>query len=360
MSKVLFLVNHDVVIYNFRLEIVERFLAEGVDIAISSPYGERIEDLKALGCEYYPIDFARHGTNPIHELALVSEYKRLLRKVKPDVVFSFTIKPNIYGAIACRSLNIPCVANITGLGTAIENGGLVQKIGVLLYKYAFKKIQRVFFQNEENRRFFTERKIALGKHALLPGSGVNLRRFVPLDYPNDDTLEFAFISRIMKEKGIDQYLEAAKRIRVKYPKTRFHICGFCEQAYEEKLNDLTDKGVIFYHGMLRDIKTVLARTHCTIHPSYYPEGISNVLLESSACARPIITTDRAGCREVVDDGVNGFVVKQKDADDLTEKIERFMSLTWEERRDMGLAGRAKVEREFDRQIVVERYLKELP
>ncbi|MBR2011005.1 MAG: glycosyltransferase family 4 protein [Clostridia bacterium] len=359
MSKVLFLVNHDVVIYNFRLELVERFLADGHEVVISSPYGERIEDLKALGCQYREIELSRHGKNPIKELKLISTYKKLLREVRPDIVFSYTIKPNIYGAIACRTAKIPCVANITGLGTAVENVGIAQKITVVLYKYAFTRIQKVFFQNEENRQFFVDNRIAIDKHDILPGSGVNLTRFVPLDYPSDEKIGFAFISRIMREKGVDQYLEAAEYIKSKYPNTEFHVCGFCEQAYEEKLKDLADREIIIYHGMVRDVKTVLKDIHCTIHPTYYPEGLSNVLLESSACGRPIITTDRSGCREVIDDGVNGFIVKQKDSADLIEKIEKFLSLSWEERRNMGLAGRAKVEREFDRQIVVEKYVEEL-
>lgn len=359
MSKVLFLVNHDVVIYNFRLELVERLLADGHQVVISSPYGERIENLKALGCEYRQIDISRHGMNPIRELKLISEYKKLLDQVKPDMVFSYTIKPNIYGSIACRVKKVPCVTNITGLGTAVENGGLVQKITVLLYKYAFTKVQRVFFQNTENMQFFVDHKIALGKHDLLPGSGVNLQRFEVLEYPETDTVEFAFISRIMKEKGIDQYLEAAEYIRSKYPNTVFHVCGFCEDAYEDKLKELTDKGIINYHGMVRDIKGFLKGIHCTIHPTYYPEGLSNVLLESSACARPIITTDRSGCREVIDDGVNGYVVKQQDSQDLIEKIEKFLKLSVDERKAMGLAGRSKVEKEFDRQIVVEKYIEEV-
>lgn len=358
MSKVLFLVNHDVVIYNFRLELVERLLEEDHQVVISSPYGERIEDLKALGCEYRDITLSRHGMNPVKEMKLLLDYIRLLKDTKPDIVLTYTIKPNIYGGMACALLGIPYVANITGLGTAVENGGLVQKITVLLYKMAFARVQRVFFQNEENRQFFADRKIALSKHAILPGSGVNLQRFVPLPYPQGDSVEFVFISRIMREKGADQYLDAAEYIRKKYPNTVFHVCGFCEQDYEARLQEMQERGVIVYHGMVRDVKTVLEKVHCTIHPTFYPEGISNVLLESCACARPIITTDRSGCREVIDDGVNGFVVKQRDTQDLIEKIEKFLSLSWEERQAMGIAGRAKVEREFDRQIVVERYLEE--
>ena len=359
MSKILFLVNHDVVIYNFRLELVERLLKDGHRVVVSSPYGERIDDLKKLGCEYREVSISRHGKNPLKELKLIRTYKKLIKEVKPDMVFSYTIKPNIYGAIACKKYRIPCVVNITGLGTAVENKGLTQKITVILYKYAFRKVQKVFFQNAENMRFFVSHKIAIGKQDLLPGSGVNLQRFRPIEYPPDGVIRFAFISRIMREKGIEQYLEAAEYIKEKYPNVEFHVCGFCEQAYEEKLKEVSNKGVINYHGMVRDVKTILKDVSCTVHPTYYPEGISNVLLESCACARPIITTDRAGCRELIDDGINGFVVKQKDSQDLIEKIEKFLALSNEERKAMGLAGRAKVEKEFNRQIVVEKYMKEL-
>lgn len=355
----MFLVNHDVVIYNFRLELVERLVADGHSVVISSPYGERIEDLKALGCQYREIAISRHGMNPVQELKLLKDYIALMKEVKPDIVLTYTIKPNIYGGMVAALLGIPYVANITGLGTAVEKGGLVQRITVLLYKIAFAKVRRVFFQNEENRQFFADRKIAVKKHGMLPGSGVNLQRFVPLEYPAGEKTEFVFLSRIMKEKGADQYLGAAEAIRQKYPNTVFHVCGFCEEDYEETLSDLQDRGIIVYHGMVRDVKAVLAETHCTVHPTFYPEGISNVLLESCACGRPIITTDRSGCREVIDDGINGFVVKQRSTEDLIEKIEKFLTLTQEQRRAMGLAGREKVEREFDRQIVVEAYLKEI-
>ncbi|MBE7046072.1 MAG: glycosyltransferase family 4 protein [Ruminococcaceae bacterium] len=359
MSKVLFLVNHDVVIYNFRLELVERLIKEGHQVVISSPYGERIEDLKALGCEYREIELSRHGTNPVKELKLISTYKKLINDIKPDIVFSYTIKPNIYGAIACKMTKTPCVANVTGLGTAVENGGIMQTITVMLYKLAFNKLKRLFFQNEENMQFFIDKKITSCPKTLLPGSGVNLKRFLPLEYRDDGKVHFAFVSRIMKEKGIDQYLDAAKYIKNKYPDTEFHVCGFCEQEYEEELKSLTNQGVITYHGMVRDVAGFLEGVNCTVHPTYYPEGISNVLLESSACARPIITTDRAGCREVIDDGVNGYIVKQQNSNDLIEKIEKFLSLTYEERKNMGLKGREKVEKEFDRQIVVDAYIREL-
>lgn len=358
-KKVLFLVNHDVVIYNFRLELVERLIDDGYEVHISSPYGERIDDLVSLGAIFHEITMDRHGMNPISELKLLISYRRLFEEIKPDMVLGYTIKPNIYGAMAAGWKNIPFVANITGLGTAVENPGTSQKLMILLYKIAFRKVQKVFFQNTENQQFFIDHKIALGKHGLLPGSGVNLERFALKEYPKGDTIRFAFISRIMKEKGIDQYLEAAEAIKEKYPNTEFHICGFCEAEYEGKLNEFNDNGTVIYHGMLRDVAGFLDDIHCVIHPTYYPEGLSNVLLEASASGRPIITTARSGCREVIDDGVNGYMIPQKDSKALIEAIDKFMQLDYESKKAMGIAGRKKVEKEFDRQIVVEKYLAEM-
>lgn len=359
MKKVLILVNHDVVIYNFRKELVERLLKDGYEVYISSPYGERIDDLVAMGCKHIEAKIARHGTNVIEELKLLKYYKKIIKEIEPDVVLSYTIKPNIYGGMACRMLKVPCIANITGLGTAVENRGIMQNITTTLYRIAFKKINCLFFQNTENRQFFIDKSLAVDKHRLIPGSGVNLEHFNVLEYPSDEIIEFTFISRIMKEKGIEQYIEAAEFIRNKYPNTRFHICGFCEEAYEDRLKVLQEQGIVTYHGMQRDVRLILKNTHCTIHPTYYPEGMSNVLLESSACGRPIITTNRSGCRETVDDDINGFIVEQQNSKDLIKKIEKFLKLSYEEKKLMGLAGREKVEKEFDRQIVIEAYMDEI-
>jgi galacturonosyltransferase len=359
MKKVLFFVNHDLVIYNFRKELVERLLNEGYIVYVSSPYGERIDDLIAMGCKYIKAEIDRHGTSVFKDLKLLLYYKNIIQEIKPDVVLSYTIKPNIYGGMACRILKASYIANITGLGTAVENYGYMQKLTVLLYKIAFKKISCVFFQNEENLQFFIENHIAIGKHHLIPGSGVNLEQFKVLDYPGESVIRFAFISRIMKEKGIDQFLEAAKYIKSKYPQSRFDVCGFCEEDYGTRLKLFEEKKIIKYHGMVRDVRTILEKVHCTVHPSYYPEGISNVLLESAACARPVITTKRSGCREVVEDGYSGYLVEQKNTKDLIEKMERFLKLSHEEKKKMGILGRKKVEKEFDRQIIVENYMKEI-
>ena len=357
MSRVLFLVNHDVVIYNFRLELVEALLEQKHEVYISCPYGDRINDLTKLGAKHFDITIDRHGMNPLKDLKLIKQYKKLIKSIKPDIVFSYTIKPNIYGAIAARKYHVPFVANITGLGTADENGGIKQKICISLYKIAFKKVRKVFFQNTANQQFFIDHKIALGKHDLLPGSGVNLERFKPLPYPDQSIIRFIYIGRIMKEKGVDYYLEAARYIKDKYPNTEFHVCGFTEKEYQGKLQEYIDKGLIIYHGMVKDVREIHKITHCLVFPSYYPEGISNVLLEAAACARPIITTDRAGCRETVDNGKTGYVIPIKNQEALNSAILKFLELN--EKEKMGLEGRKKIEQEFDRRIVVNKYLEEL-
>ena len=359
MKKILILANNDIGLYNFRKELLERLLKENYKVYISLPMGERVKEMEQMGCHYIKTEINRHGMNPFQDLKLLLFYKKIMKECKPDYVLGYTIKPNIYGSIAARSQKIPCIANITGLGSAVENESIVQKLLIMLYKFAFKDIKKVFFQNTANMQFFEEKKIALGKYGLLPGSGVNLEKYKMLEYPDTETYHFLFISRIMKEKGIDQYLEAAKIIKEKYQNTEFHICGFCEEEYEEKLQKLHKEGTINYHGLIYDVSDFLKQIHCVVHPTYYPEGLSNVLLEACASGRPIITTNRPGCREVVDVGKNGFIVEEKNTKDLCDKLEKFLLLPDEEKKNMGINGRKKVENEFNRQIVIEAYMKEI-
>ena len=271
--------------------------------------------------------------NPKDEIRILSDYKKLMKEIKPNIVLGFTIKPNIYGAIAARKYGIPFVANITGLGIAVENPGLSQMISILLYRYGFKSVQRVFFQNEENKKYFEYHGLAKGVGMIIPGSGVNLERYPYREYPENGAIKLAFISRIMKEKGIDQYLDAAKAIRTQYgDKVEFHVCGFCEPEYDGRLQDEYNNGVVIYHGMIRDVTGFMGKMHCIIHPTYYPEGLSNVLLEVCATGRPIITTERSGCREVVDDGENGFMIPCQNSEKLIEAIEKFLKLPWEQKK----------------------------
>lgn len=367
--RVLILANNDIGLYKFRKELIEELIHPGsyingrngkpCRVYISLPYGDFIPELKKIGCHFINTPVDRRGVNPITDFRLLMRYRTILKRVKPDIVFGYTIKPNIYGGIACAEKNIPYVCNITGLGTAVENKGLLQFMILILYRFALRKVQTVFFQNIENGKFFTKHNLCIGKHKMLPGSGVNLDYYKPIEYPKDDTIEFAFVARIMKEKGIDQYLDAAKYIREKYPNTRFHVCGFCEQEYENIIREMEKKGIIIYHGLVGDMREIYAKVHCVIHPTYYPEGLSNVLLEAAASARPIITTNRPGCREVVDDKKNGFLILEKNTSDLIKAIERFLEKSYQGKKEMGLNGRKKVERQFDRKKVIARYIKEM-
>jgi glycosyltransferase involved in cell wall biosynthesis len=364
-SAILILVNHDVVIYNFRLELVERLLADGYEVHISSPYGERIDELIALGAVYHEITIDRHGMNPVKDFFILMEYKKLCFSIRPIAVLGYTIKPNIYGAMVAKWVGVPFIANITGLGTAVENDTWKQKITVLLYKIAFTKVQRVFFQNKENREFFRRNRIALDKYKLLPGSGVNLDRYPvsPLpecgDGKTGSPVKFAFISRIMKEKGIEQYLSAAELVKKKYPATEFHVCGYCETEYHGRLEEMNKTGIVKYHGMIHDVSNFISSIHCVVHPTYYPEGLSNILLESCSSGRAIITTERSGCREVIIDKVNGYMVPEKNVKELVLAIERYIKLSKKEKTAMGLEGRKFVERNFNRQIVVDNYMEEI-
>ncbi|MBX4160210.1 glycosyltransferase family 4 protein [Priestia megaterium] len=358
MAKILILANNDVGLYRFRRELIEQ-LVKDYEVYISLPYGDLVPNLEDLGCKFINTDISRRGTNPLTDLKLFMTYKNIIKNIRPDVVLTYTIKPNVYGGLASRISSVPYITNITGLGTAVENESILQKVTLFLYKNALRKAKCVFFQNEDNLKFFIERNVVGGKYRLIPGSGVNLQQYKMLDYPDGNNINFLFVARVMKEKGIDQFLEAAEYIRKKHSNTRFHVLGFCEENYGKKLEELQKKNIIKYHGMQSDVKKFHAFSHCTIHPTYYPEGMSNVLLESASCGRPIITTNRSGCREIVEEGVNGYVVNQKDTKDLIIAIEKFLSLDYNLKRNMGIQGRKKIEKEFDRNIVVNAYLEEV-
>lgn len=359
--KILILANNDIGLYNFRKELIEKLLNENNEVYISLPKGKRVEDLIKIGCTYIETDVDRRGTNPVKDFKLLMKYISITTKVKPDIVLTYTIKPNIYGGIVCRIKNIPYICNITGLGSATENEGLVQKVIILLYKIALKKVKCCFVQNEENLQFMKKHKVTKEeRYELIPGSGVNLEDYKILPYPiENEKMKFLFIGRIMKEKGIEQYIEAAKYIVPKYKNTEFHILGSCEQNYEKTLQDLEKEKIIYYHGLQNDIIPFLRESSCLIHPSYYPEGMSNVLLEASASGRPVITTNRSGCREIVEDEQTGFIVESQNSKRLIEKIEEFIKIPNDERKNMGIKAREKVEKEFDRNIVINKYIRKI-
>ena len=359
-KNILILTNSISGLHSFRKEVMKALVDLGNNLTISAPLGDKKDYFEDIGCELVDTQFNRKGMNPLKDFSLMLYYRKLMKKVRPDVVLTYTIKPNLYGGMACRLCGVPQLANITGLGSAVENPGWLQRLTILLYKVGLRKAHTVFFQNKANKEFCESHRMVKGHEVLLPGSGVNLGYHSFQPYPiESEPIKFVFISRLLREKGIEEYLGAAERIKEKYTTVQFHILGACEEAYEERLKGLQDKGVVVYHGPQPDVRPYIAQIHCTVHPSFYPEGMSNVLLESCATGRPIITTDRPGCGEIVEDGRNGYVVKAKDVVGLTKTIEKFINLPYEQKVLMGQEGRKKVEREFDRQIVIDAYLKEL-
>ena len=357
--RVLIIANNDMGLYKFRRELLEELVTEH-EVTISLPDGEFVPSLVDLGCTFEPCELLdRHGTNPVKELKLIGYYKKLIRRVKPDIVLTYTIKPNIYGGMACAALRVPYVANITGLGTALENGGLMQKALLILYRFGLRKAKKVFFQNAANRDFMLTKGVIKTPYELLPGSGVNVDRFAYQSYPKTDSpTVFVTVGRIMKDKGADEVLYAARRIKETHPDVIFRLVGGFDGAYEETVKAAADEGIVEYVGQQADVIPFLRDSHAILHASYH-EGMANVLLEAASCGRPAVATNVPGVRETFDDGVSGISCPARDGDALVFAIEEFLKLPHERKEAMGRAGREKVLREFDRRIVVNQYMQEI-
>lgn len=357
--KVLILANNDVGLYKFRKELLERLVSEKHTVYVSLPQGEFIEEIQNIGCKYIETYISRHGTNPFQDLKLLINYIFILRKIKPDMVFTYTIKPNVYGGMLCALMDIPYVANVTGLGNSIQNGGPLQKICKFLYAKGLKKAKKIFFQNCSNKALFESWGIVHDNAQLIPGSGVNLSYHTPANYPDDSTgTRFLFIARIMQAKGIDELLAAMEQVHRKYPQATLDIVGGLDGNYQAVMDSLKGSNYITYHGNQSDVRTFIRRTHCTVLPSHH-EGMANVLLESASAARPVIASKVPGCQETFDEGISGFGCMVRNADSLAEAMMKFIELPYEKKREMGIAGRKKMEREYDRNIVVNAYMNTL-
>ncbi|HFD2047638.1 glycosyltransferase family 4 protein [Clostridium perfringens] len=359
-KKVLMLGNHEIVIYNFRKELIERMIKEGYEVYVSLPYGPKVKYLEEMGCKFIDTPINRRNTNPIEDIKLLLNYFKILEDVKPDVVLSYTVKPNVYGGIACRIKKIPYICNVTGLGSGYLNGGIVQKVVQLLSKISFRKANKIFFQNTADMNLLINQNIVKNNYDLLPGSGVNLKKYKVIPYPTEkEPINFNFVARVMKDKGIDEYLEAAKEVKRKYPYVVFNVIGMIDQPYyEDILIKYQKEGIIEYHGFQNDIIPFIKKCSCMVNPSY-TEGMSNVLLENAACGRPLIASNIPGCKEIIDENINGYTFEVKNYKSLISKMEKFINLTYDKKVKLGLEGRKKVEKEFDREIVVNRYIKEI-
>lgn len=351
--------NHYIVIYNFRKELIRRLLAEKYRVVVLMPCTEEVEKIRQLGCEVIDVPVDRRGMNPVKDGRLFLQYRKLLKKLSPKVVLTYTIKPNIYGGLACRTLRLRYICTVTGLGKAIEEGGFMRRMLLTMYKVALKRAGKVFFQNESNQAVFAGADIGGKRYGLVKGSGVNLLEFSMQSYPAQTApIRFIWVARIAKMKGIDIFLEAAEKVKTKYPDTEFQVLGFIEEDYREKMACYEQRKIIDYQGMQQNVLPYLKESQCLILPSE-AEGMSNACLEAAAAGRALIASDVPGCRECITDGVTGYLIRPGNVTDLIEKIEKFITLPYNERKHMGEMGRKKMENEFSREDVVDAYMQDI-
>lgn len=357
----LFLVNHDVVIYNFRLELVEHLINEGFEVHISSPKGEKIDRLIKLGCVYHEIDMDRRGTSILKDINILKEYFILIKKIKPRVVLTYTIKPNIYGGLVSRIQKVPYLTNITGLGSSFTSASSpnLKRMLKFLYKLSLKKSNCIFFQNKENMEKFEQLQISARKIMLLPGSGVNTERFAYAEYPENKNINIYYFGRLMEEKGTYELLKAAESMTEKYKNVKFHLVGFSE---DEKLSKIIEKmhngNVIKYHGYQADISKHIINSDVVVQPSHH-EGMSNVLLEAASAGRPVIASNIPGCKEIIENYQTGILFEPKNIESLINALEEFINIPIERRTLMGKLGRQKMIREFSRDTVVQEYMEQI-
>ena len=353
-KRILFLVNHEIVIYNFRKELVESLINEGYDVYISSPIGPKTKKLANLGAKILPIHIDRHSKNVLKDLMLLIRYVKLMKQLKPSVVLSYTIKPNIYGGMAARFNKVIFIPTITGLGNAL-NQGIKSVIPNNLYKLALKKASHVFFQNQPNLDYMRHHRILSGEFSLVNGSGVNIKEYSYEKYPLTSELQFVYVGRIMKAKGIELYLDLASKIKSSKPHWVFHIVGQMEEDYQEIIEELSEKKIVVYHGYLEDAKPIYKKAHAIIHPTHYHEGISNVLLEAAATGRPVIASNVIGSKDTFIEGDTGFGFDADSFDDLLRAFNQFLKLSIQEKEEMGRKGRNYVATHFNRSEVVDKY-----
>lgn len=356
--KILILANNDIGLYQFRKELIKELLKDN-NVYLSLPFGELVDPLRKMGCRFIDTPVDRRGINPITDLKLLLNYHKIIKKIKPDLVITYTIKPNVYGGFICRLKHIPYAINITGLGTAFQNNGVLRKVVTLMYKVSCKKAKVVFFENEGNKQIFIENNILLNKQCcLLNGAGVNLDHYQVTEYPDGDTTKFLFVGRVMKEKGIDELFTATKKLIEEGIPCSLDILGSYEEDYKTVIEKYEAEGWLRYHGYQKDVRPFIAESHCFVLPSWH-EGMANTNLECAASGRPVITSNIHGCLESVENGVSGFLVEKRDPESLYSAMKHFVELTYEDKKNMGIAGRKRMEKLFDKRTIVKETIRKI-
>ena len=354
--KILIATNHSYMFYRFRKELVETLMQEH-EVILSTPFVGHVDNLKAMGLRCINTEIDRRSINPFKDMKLLKTYRKMLDDIQPDLVITYSIKPNIYMGSACKAKGIPYVTNVQGLGTAFEKPVLSSVVSVM-YRSALQKAKTVFFENEENAQFFLHQNIISAQQMkVLPGAGINLDEYPYVPMQDDGVCRFLFVGRIMKEKGVYEFFTAAKTIKAEFgEEVAFDVVGFYEDAYKETVDQLVADGVIRFHGFQTDVHPFYEEADCVVLPSYH-EGMSNVLLEGAATGRALITSDIPGCREAVEDGVSGYICPAKDADTLYDTMQCFVELPESWRAEMGRRGRERMEKRFSKDAVIAETMK---
>lgn len=371
VKKILLIANTTGCLLNFRYGLLKRLLKDGYSVEILAPYYSQeaystgaVEELTKWGITCHNIAFNSKGMNPVKDLKLISNYIREFKRIKPDVILSYTIKSNIYGSVAARKVGIPIVANITGLGNLYAKRTWLTTVANILYKWGLRKTHTVFFQNSDDMDLFLDsRNLKESQCDRIPGSGINLEMFKPVELNRDENkLKVLVIARLIWDKGIGYFIDAIKLLREKYPQVEYQILGEIgvnnpSAIPEELVQTWINDGLINYLGTTNDVREIIKDVNCMVLPSIYREGVPRTLIEGAAMGKPIITTDNVGCKDIVEDGYNGYLCKKRDSQDLANKIEQFINLSTDEQLTLGRNGRKKVEDEFDEEIVIDKYLK---
>ena len=351
-KRILILANNSDGLYGFRRELIARLAREN-EVFASTPNDGYFDELRALGCTVMETPIDRRGINPVTDAKLLLHYVQLLRQVKPDLVITYTIKPNVYGGMACRLLGVLYATNITGLGTAFQKKGALRALVTVLYRRALKRAKVVFFENAGNRdTLIGEGIVREVQCRLLMGAGVNLAHYVPAEYPAEEPVQFLFIGRVMREKGVEELFSAMERLRGEGHGCVLNVVGDFEEDYASAIRAYEAAGWLRYHGYQKDVRPFIAQSHCFVLPSYH-EGMANTNLECAAMARPVITSRIHGCMEAVEEGASGYLCAAQDAESLYTEMKRFLTLTAGERAEMGRAGRRRMEAVFDKEKVVD-------
>lgn len=358
-KKILILANNDIGLYRFRKELIQTLSEMGYVVHISLPDGPFVEKLVEMGCIFVNTPMERRSINIVKETRLFFKYRKIIKRIMPNYVITYTIKPNILGGLSARLARLSYAINITGLGSVFQRKGLSADLFKFLYRAACKKAKVVFFENFENRNFFIKNNIVKQSVVCnLNGAGVNLDEYKLTEYPNNETIEFLFIGRVMKEKGMDELLYSVEKL-IK-DKKRFHlnVVGPMEEEYEHRFNNPIFKNYVTFHGFIHNVKPFIASADCLLLPSYH-EGMANTLLEAGAMGRPLITSNIPGCREAVLDGKSGYLVEAKNGDDLYRNMNNFMALSIEQRQIMGIKSHNNISKNFNRNTIIERTIKKL-